>query len=54
MFKFKPLLSIKLILPLMIITPLMLTQSYSFTMMGLTTFFLAYLSKGMRRRKNKL
>ncbi len=36
---------------LLLLTLLSLTQSYHFAMMGLTTFILAYLSKGMRRKK---
>ncbi|MGK7933395.1 MAG: hypothetical protein AB4041_18450 [Microcystaceae cyanobacterium] len=47
----KTTVSFKWILPLIILTVLGLTQSYEFTMMGFTTFILAYLSKGIRRKK---
>ena len=51
MSKLKTSLPFKWILPLVILTTLGLTQSYGFAMMGLTTFMLAYLSKGIRRKK---
>jgi len=39
-----------LFLGLLIITiAALLTHSYNFAMMGLTTFLIAYISKGMRR-----
>ncbi|MDJ0600221.1 MAG: hypothetical protein QNJ37_15445 [Crocosphaera sp.] len=38
---------------LLILTATLTTQSLQFAMMGLTVFMLAYLTKGMRKNKNK-
>ncbi|MGK7957761.1 MAG: hypothetical protein AB4063_21295 [Crocosphaera sp.] len=38
---------------LLILTATLTTQYFQFGMMGLTVFTLAYLTKGMRKNKNK-
>ncbi|MDJ0843492.1 hypothetical protein [Crocosphaera sp.] len=38
---------------LLILTATLTTQYFQYAMMGLTVFVLAYLTKGMRRQKNR-
>lgn len=51
MFKNQRNFPLKWGLILVVLTIVLLNQSYEFALMGLTTFILAYLSKGIRRKK---